>query len=523
MPNNRKERRAAARATVTSVASRRNTFRLLTVGGLVVSQAGLFAANPATATTFATVTNCDSTGPGSLAAAVAHQQDPGNGESEIHFAALSCDTIVLTDTLNFTSAVNIVGPGANSLTLKRSSADFNFMTFNAGAATISGLRLNGEHSHGSAYQGIANFGSEVLTIHGVEIANFGIDTNIQNDATETAINSVGGVTVEASTFVGNSFSFDSAIYSEGSVTVSNSTFSGNSLWEGTLISAMGFGTVFSNDFVDNTGFDDTTWSGQVMSGSIAYYGNIFADQTTTDHNYCSTTETFNGYDLGGNIFTTGIIGCDLLMPTVEPGMGLSGYMTYENLHLGSFGLHGGTTQGYTLEAGSHAIDYYSGEGLSEGAVAATTDWLGTARPQGVALDVGAYEFPVVVAPTCTTHRVGKVGFLANSSRLTPAARLAVRAIARKIVASGCTHLVLNGHTATTNGASAKTASIRTRLATARNNAVAKYLVAVLHQKGVTVTITKHALGAANPVKGNDTNANRIANRRVEVLIQADPA
>lgn len=91
----------------------------LTLGGLVASQVGLFA-TPASATD-GVVANCGDSGAGSLRALLDANNLTGGGTITFD-AALNCDTINVLTPLYIDRDVNIVGPGADDLTIQPDDA-----------------------------------------------------------------------------------------------------------------------------------------------------------------------------------------------------------------------------------------------------------------------------------------------------------------------------------------------------------------------------------------------------------------
>jgi len=175
-----------------------------------------------------------------------------------------------------------------------------------------------------------------------------------------AINSGGGSTLNVtnSSFAANSATggFGGAIYSNsGTVTVTNSTFSGNS-------ATGGFGAAVFNNGVGGVTLRNTIVTNSVGTGN------------------CSGAIA-NG---GNNIDSAATCGWG----------SASGSMSSTDPLIGPLANNGGPTQTFALLAGSPAIN-----GVSFGAPnsAPATDQRGTARPQGTAFDIGAYEFAVVVA------------------------------------------------------------------------------------------------------------------------------
>jgi hypothetical protein len=172
------------------------------------------------------VENNNDSGPGSLRDAIA---DACAG-STISFAANVRGAITLTSHLSIEKRLTINGPGANQLTVQRSTASgtpaFPIFETSREHVTISGLAIaNGSYAQGG---GISTFSN--LTINDCTI--------LDNTANEGGgIYSHGGrLTINNSTISGNSavgggdgggIYIDSSIVSE-SVTINNSTISGNS-------------------------------------------------------------------------------------------------------------------------------------------------------------------------------------------------------------------------------------------------------------------------------------------------------
>src|SRR5262245_26209728 len=140
------------------------------------------------------------------------------GDDTIQFGVTG--TINLTGALpDLTSNINITGPGANQLTVRRDTGgDYAVFSIGGGAAVgISGLTIaNGFATNGG---GIANGGTLFLS---------GSTVSGNAGAFGGGIRSTGTMTVTNSTFTGNSASVQGGgIYNTGTATVIGSTFSGN--------------------------------------------------------------------------------------------------------------------------------------------------------------------------------------------------------------------------------------------------------------------------------------------------------
>ena len=111
----------------------------------------------------------------------------------------------------------------------------------------------------------------------------------------------------------------------------------------------------------------------------------------------------------------------------------------------------------------------------------------------------------------------KVIFKGDSAKLTKKAKKALRGYAKKVVASGCTTVVLNGFTAKFTGAKQK--AIRLELSKKRNTAVQKYLKKQFTALDFTAKFVKKSNGGKNPVVSNSDKNDRWKNRRVEIILR----
>jgi uncharacterized repeat protein (TIGR01451 family) len=212
-------------------------------------------------------TNADS-GAGSLRRAIQDVCPGGTITFDPALLAGGSATITLTSgELLINKNLNIAGPGANLLTVQRSSAvgTPNFRIFNvtAGTVTIYGLTIsNGNADQGGSGGGITNRGILTLlatTVSGNTSANTG--GGIRNDGS----NSSASLTLINSTVSGNHTSSSGAgiinIGFQGSATLNiiNSTITGNS--------ASSFGGGVYND--GNSGTANVTSINSTISGNTA--------------------------------------------------------------------------------------------------------------------------------------------------------------------------------------------------------------------------------------------------------------
>jgi hypothetical protein len=163
------------------------------------------------------VSNTNDSGAGSLRDTVAHAS-PGD---TLTFARGFSGAIILTSgPIGLAQAVDIEGPGAQSLTIKGNGGIEIFDVEQGATANIAGLTL----SEGSGLLGGSIFSHGTLTI-----AN--------------------------STLSDNSASFGGAIWSDGTLTITNSTVSGNSAVSGGGIFNVGTLTIANSTFWNNSASD----------------------------------------------------------------------------------------------------------------------------------------------------------------------------------------------------------------------------------------------------------------------------
>jgi len=223
-----------------------------------------------------TVTNCNSSGPGSLPQAVL---DAGSGDTVAFAPSPPCSFVTLTTTIDVAHNVTISGPGASNFTVSESVRKTAFVVEPGVTATISGLTIeNGavgiENSgtltvsdstlsgNGSpAGGGIVNTG--IVDVTGSTLSKNGADAPDEGGG---AIDNQGGtVTVSGSTLTGNTASNGAnggGIYNHaGSLAVTGSTLTGNNTGSGSGGGVYNEGgtttitttTVAANSAVDGTG------------------------------------------------------------------------------------------------------------------------------------------------------------------------------------------------------------------------------------------------------------------------------
>jgi hypothetical protein len=356
------------------------------------------------------VTNTNDGGDGSLRAAItAANASPG---STIVFDAGVTGTIDLLSALPaITASTNILGPGANVLTVERSAAATGtFGGFVVGTAPTSiipppepAVILSDLTVANFDDTGIVNYGS--LNLRQVDVRNnnasgrnlppFGDPGGILNEALR------GYLTVLDSTISNNSTSNSqvaAGIDSEvGSVTIINSTIRSNV--DNGSNSAGGIGilggsvyiansTISGNTGTQQTGTPNNSGGGIDVSSlssllggtaSVTLYDTIVAGNTGSVNNPTDVSGSFIslGHNLIGeaNSQSSGFVSSDQVGTTTNPINPLLGPLT----------ANGGPTPTMALLTGSPAI------GAGSSANAPATDQRGDPRPTSGALDIGAFE------------------------------------------------------------------------------------------------------------------------------------
>lgn len=214
----------------------------------------------------------------------------------IGFSLPASSTITLNTALDAINGdVTITGPGAGTLTVKRSTVggtpDFRIFAINSGkTVSISGLTVNNGNIVGDNGGGILNQGT--LTLSGMVVNGNNAPSNSGG-----GIYTTGALTINGSTVSGNSSNQGGGIYSSTSLTITDSTISGNtSLNQGGGI--VSFGT---------TNITNSTVSGNnaaLAGGGIsANPGTLTLTNVTVSNNRADSDN--NGTGAGGGITVSG--------------------------------------------------------------------------------------------------------------------------------------------------------------------------------------------------------------------------
>ncbi|MGB6612313.1 MAG: choice-of-anchor Q domain-containing protein, partial [Acidobacteriaceae bacterium] len=203
-----------------------------------------------------------------------------DGNGDIDFASGLGGTITLggaLPTINTAGSVNIVGPGANLLSVSGASA-YPVLNIAGGTVDISGLTITGGKTTSGG--GINNTGGTVT------LSNSAVSSNSAT-GNGGAVNNGGSMLVSDSTFAANKAVSGSAIYNTGALTMTYSTVAGNAASaSGGIYNASGATlTAVNSTFAANTG----TGSGLYNSGALAVTNSILDATTECSGTGCPTT------------------------------------------------------------------------------------------------------------------------------------------------------------------------------------------------------------------------------------------
>ncbi len=263
--------------------------------------------------------------------------------------------------------VQILGPGANNLTISGNDAVQVFQVDGDATATIAGLTI----ASGVAASGGAIFSAGTLTVSDCAFAGNSAQMG------GGGIDNVGALTVTNSTFEDNRAESGGGIRSGSlvgsSLNVTNATFSGNSAQIGGGIACVGLSAISDSTLSDNSA--STSGGGLAMPGGTLILANtIIAGNTAPTGPDVDGVATSLGYNLIG-----------------DPS-GASGFVTSDLLNvnavLGPLQNNGGPTETMAVLPGSPAIGAGS-VGLIPAGI--TTDQRRLARIVNGAVDIGAFE------------------------------------------------------------------------------------------------------------------------------------
>jgi Ca2+-binding RTX toxin-like protein len=358
-----------------------------------------FAA-PAKAADF-TVTNLNDSGPGSLRQALADAS--ASGESDrVLFASGLTGTVTLTSAeLQIPGGTEIIGPGANLLTVSGGGQFRVFhITNSAPLITISGLTVaNGMNSPGGA--GIT--GNGPLNLSGLVVRN-----NTVTGAGAGVATAAGPLTIRDSTFVGNTAmggGGGAISVTSGALTIERSTISGNTA-QGSSGGGISHGTGGSEPLT----ITDSTVAGNTaaMSGGGVFFGTVARlTNTIVADNTAPSRPEIDGMNMLSPDARATFSLIEQLggAPVTVDGSDITGV----DPKLAALASNGGPTPTQALAADSPALD--------KGSSGTAADQRGFPRPfdlagiplasGGNSADIGAYER--VLCGKLLATRVGTAG------------------------------------------------------------------------------------------------------------------
>ena len=310
---------------------------------------------------------------------------------------ISLDGNNSSSVLGITNGVTVALTG---LTIQHGKAINGGGIYNGGTLTITNTTISANSAIASdsnnAYAGgIYNDGT--LTVNNSTFSANSATASLGTSAYAGGIQNNGTLTINDSTFSANSANAGGGIVNVGTLTVNNSTFSANSANAGSGIFNAGTLTVNNSTFSGNSA--NAGQGGGINSdyGTTTLKNTLLANSTltassnpSTPDNNCSGTITDGGHNLDTGT-TCGFSAANNSLSSSDP-------------KLGALADNGGTTQTFALLSGSAAIDTGDDTVCADAATVNNLDQRGTARPQGLHCDIGAYEyvFPATATPTATS-------------------------------------------------------------------------------------------------------------------------
>ena len=347
-----------------------------------------------------TVTNCNASGPGSLAAVVAGAVSGDTVTFSSTLSACTDGVITLGGTVELDTNLTITGPGAAPLTVSGNNTVGVFAVASGVTATISGLTIE---AGGDNYDGGGVFNEGTLTIKDSTLMN-------NNSGIGGAISNVGGtLNITDTTLMDNNANdLGGAIWndSDSTVTITDSTLlndgadAGGGLW---------------ND--GTASITDSTLSGDNAGnanggGGVVNYGTLGVTASTLSQNSGGGIVNGGVAELAATIVVDSSSGSDCSGDVSDAGYNLDddgscGFSTAVHSQsdvdadLGYVEDNGGPTLTQAPMPGSPALDQIplgtTADGMS---LCPGTDQRGVARPQGARCDLGALE--LVPAPQAIT-------------------------------------------------------------------------------------------------------------------------
>lgn len=292
--------------------------------------------------------------------------------STIKFAVTGTNTLAFVLPV-ITTSTNIVGPGANALTISGGYQQFSVSGSAATTVNISGLTLANANNTvvGTglmpSYAGAIYNLAATLTVDHVVFANNTTGQPSLPGEGGAILNNEGVLTVNDCTFIGNYTQYSGvggAITSIGTLSVNGSSFIGNNGVSGSAIYSLSGLSITGSTFTGNTGvFSAVVFTSGTMTvkdstflNNIATYGPNYGTNIYNDGNpptypatLIVTNSVFDAPPAGYSCISTA-------SPSDCPVNGVSGNVvdTVSDLKLASLGYYGGPTPTFLPLPGSPA-------------------------------------------------------------------------------------------------------------------------------------------------------------------------
>jgi hypothetical protein len=326
------------------------------------------------------VTNTNDSGGGSLRSALS---SPGIAGGATIVIATSGTISLLSSLPEIRTNLDVVGPGANDLSVSGGGSYQGFVIDSGSVVSISGLTITDSMTI-STGGGVYNNGTLTLTDCAITQNSTADDGGgIDNEAGAT-------LTLIGCTVSGNSSGNDGGgIENAGTLTLVSSTIADNAApaGQGGGINDAGVLTIINSTIAGNTAYN----GGGILEGGTASLANAIVAENTLDGgsgpDFRGSVTTDQGHNLIGN-------------NTGATGLTQSSDLVNVNPLLSSLGSYGGTTQTMPLLPGSPAIDAGSNALATYDSTALSTDQRGYTRIVNGTVDIGADEcqgFSIAVA------------------------------------------------------------------------------------------------------------------------------
>lgn len=325
--------------------------------------------------------------------------------SNIQFSTLfdTPQTITLGSLINIGKTLTIIGPGADKLTISGNNATTLFENFSAGGASINFAGMT--FANGNGVGGNNNNKGGAIEMHGT-LGSF--DRVVFRDNTASTL---GGALlcfattcrISNSTFYNNSAPSASVLYGgSGTLEMTNTTISENTETNSTYgtLYLRGTSIIRNSTIANNPGRSNIYVSTESVNLILA--NTIIAGSAASDIVRNGGIITTNGGNFIGNNILAGTTFATAGMPNANSDF-IGTNVSPINPQLAPLGNYGGTTPTRALLQNSLAINngtncVINNLCLPISSFALATDQRGALRQIGSAVDIGAFEANITIAP-----------------------------------------------------------------------------------------------------------------------------